>query len=153
MAARVLNDRFVNPSRKPGHNMETDIAMDHTIKAPKVLINGMGANKTQKAVQRVTCSVGGVQSICQSYDRNSGVTPNSTAHSRNTAKVDELCMVQDLKNLQPFKAVPGRCHATFSNIKSSPTLSIDWPAFYQWLDKHKKRMATWNAEKEDNSDD
>ena len=74
MAARVLNDRFVNRSRKPGHNMETDIAMEHTIKPPKVLINGMGANKTQKAVQRVTCSVGGVQCICQSYDRNSDLS-------------------------------------------------------------------------------
>ena len=153
MAARVLNDRFVNLSGKSGHNMETDIAMEHTIKATKVLINGMGANKTQKAVQRATSSVGGVQCICQSYDKNSDVTPNSTAHSRKTAKVDELCMVQDLNNLQPFKAVPGRCHATFSNIKSSPTLSIDWPAFYQWLNKHKKRMKTWNAEEEDDSDD
>ena len=133
MAARVLNDRFVNLSGKSGHNMETDIAMEHTIKATKVLINGMGANKTQKAVQRATSSVGGVQCICQSYDKNSDVTPNSTAHSRKTAKVDELCMVQDLNNLQPFRAVPGRCHATFSNMKSSPTLSIDWPAFYQWL--------------------
>ena len=104
-------------------------------------------------MQRATSSVGGVQCICQSYDKNFDVTPNSTAHSRKTAKVDELCMVQDLKNLQPFKAVPGRYHATFSNIKSSPTLSIDWPAFYQWLDKHKKRMATWNAVVEDDSDD
>ena len=153
MAARVLNDRFVNPSGKPGHNMETDIAMEHTIKATKVLINGMGANKTQKAVQRATSSVGGVQCICQSYDKNSDVTPNSTAHSRKTAKVDELCMVQDLQTLQPFKAIPGRCHATFSNIRSSPTLSLDWPAFYQWLNKHKKRMATWNAEEMDDSDD
>ena len=152
MAARVLDDRFVNPSGKPGHNMETDIAMEHTIKATKVLINGMCANKTQKAVQRATSSVGGVQCICQSYDKYSDVTPNSTAHSRKTAKVDELCMAQDLNNLQPFEAVPGRYHVTFSNIKSSPTLSIDWPAFYQWLDKHKKRMATWNAVEEDDSD-
>ncbi len=30
--------------------METEIAMEHTIKAIKVLINGMGANKTQKVV-------------------------------------------------------------------------------------------------------
>ena len=119
--------------------METDIAMYHTFEATKVLINGMGANKTQKAVQRATSSVGGVQCICQSYDKNSDVTTHSTAHFRKTAKVDELCMVQDLKNLQPFQAVPGRWYATFSNIKSSPTLSIDWPAFYQWLYKHKKK--------------
>lgn len=108
MAARVINDRFVNPSGKPGHNMETDIAMEHTIKGTKVLINGMGANKTQKAVKRATSSLGGVRCICHSYDKNSDITPNSTAHSRKTAKADGLCMVQDLKNLQPFKAIPGR---------------------------------------------
>lgn len=153
MAARVTHGRFANPSGKPGHNMETDIAMEHTIKATKVLINGMGANKTQKAVLRATSSVGGVQCICHSYDKSSNVTPNSTAHSRKTAVGDELFMVQDLKNLRPFKAIPGRCHATFSEIKNSPILSIDWPAFHQWLDKHKKRLATWNAEEEDQSDD
>ena len=153
MAARVIYGRFTNPSGKPGHNMETDIAMEHTIKGTKVLINGMGANKTQKAVQRATSSVGGVQCICHSYDKCSNVTPNSTAHSRKSALGDELCMVQDLKNLQPFKAITGRCHASFSDIKSSPTLSIDWPAFHQWLHKHKRRMATWNAEEADQSDD
>ena len=82
MAARVIYGRFSNPNGKPGHNMETDIAMEHTIKGTKVLINGMGANKTQKAVQRATSSVGGVHCICHSYDKCSNVTPNSTAHSR-----------------------------------------------------------------------
>ena len=144
--------RFTNPSGKPGQNMEIDIAVEHTIKGTKVLINGMGANKTQKAVQRATSSVGGVQCICHSYDKCSNVTPNFTAHSRKTALGDELCMVQDLKNLQPFKAITGKCHASFSDIKSSPTLSIDWPAFHQWLENHKRRMATWNAEEADQSD-
>ena len=50
MAARVIYGRFSNPNGKPSHNMETDIPMEHTIKETKVLINGMGANKTQKAV-------------------------------------------------------------------------------------------------------
>ena len=52
MAARVIYGRFSNQNGKPSHNMETDIATEHTMKGTKVLINGMGANKTQKAGQR-----------------------------------------------------------------------------------------------------
>jgi len=109
MATRVIYGRFSNTNGKPSHNMETDIAMEHTIKGTKVLINGMSANKTQEPIQR-TSSVGAVHCICHSYDKCSNVTPNSTAHSRKTAPTDELCLVQDLKNLQSFKAKSGRCH-------------------------------------------
>ena len=65
MAARVIYGRFSNPNGKPSHNvnMETDIAMEHTTNGTKVLINGMGANKTQKAGQRARISVGEVHYI------------------------------------------------------------------------------------------
>ena len=63
MAVRVIYGRFSNPNGKPSHNMETDIAIEHTMKGTKVLINGMGANKTQKAGQRVRISVGEVHYI------------------------------------------------------------------------------------------
>ena len=99
LATRVTYGRFVNTARKKGHNLETDLAMEHTIKSTKNLINAMGANKTEASVQRATRAVSGVQQIVHSYDACSNVTPASTAHARKGADKDEQLMIADLMKL------------------------------------------------------
>ena len=99
LATRVTYGRFVNTARKKGRNLETDLAMEHTIKSTKNLINAMGANKTEASVQRATRAVSGVQQIVHSYDACSNVTPASTAHARKGADKDEQLMIADLMKL------------------------------------------------------
>ena len=57
MAKRVVYGRFFNTAGKQGRNIESDLAMEHTIKATKNLVNAMGAKKKKKAVQRATRAV------------------------------------------------------------------------------------------------
>ena len=142
MGKRVVYGRFFNTAGKQlGRNIEIDLAMEHTIKATKNLVNAMGANKTKKAVQRATRAVGGVQEIVHSYDKCSGVVPSSTAHTRKSSEKDEHQMISDLRKLRPFQSVPARCHSAFPDMVSSPILSINWAAFHAWLNKHRNRMA------------
>lgn len=111
--------------------MRLNLLMEHTIGGTKVLINSMGANKTKKAVLRSTSAVHGEQEIAFSYDQAACVTENSICHTRKSSVVDKQLMMEDLRKILPFTLVPGRCHASFPHIPSSPTKLIDWPKFHE----------------------
>ena len=107
----------------------------------KDVVNAMGPNKTQKAMERASKAAAGVQQIVKRLNEVSDVKRVSQAHSHKSMVEDELMMVQDLRKIRPFERKPGRKHAHFDKIQATPTSGVDMKSLFIWLEKHKKQIA------------
>ena len=67
----------------------------------------MGANKTKKAVERLTKASGGKRKIVENFGKISKVAPQSPCHTHKTSEKDEELVRQDLRRLRPIKKIPG----------------------------------------------
>ena len=52
-AQQLLNSRFINTCGIVGHNIESDLHMEHLNRLCKDAVQGLGANKMEKAISRV----------------------------------------------------------------------------------------------------
>ena len=141
MAHRIRWGRFVNWAGGKGKNIECDTAQEICNRERKNIVLGMGANKTFAAIIRASKSAAGIEKILTKFDCETGVCKKSSAHTSRSSHADEDIMIKDLKSLQPFNILPGRCHEHFKDIKSSPLVGMDMEKFCNWLDEHKKNLA------------
>ena len=58
LAEQLKWSRFINTHGHAGHNISCDLHMEHLNKLAKVAVDGLGANKTEKAIQRVGKAIG-----------------------------------------------------------------------------------------------
>ena len=72
----------------------------------KTVIKMMGANKTKKAVERLTKAFGGKRKIVGNFDKVSKVSPQSPSHTHKSSEKDEELVRQDLRRLRLFKKTP-----------------------------------------------
>ena len=72
LAEQVKWCRFVNVHGQCGRNISCDLHMEHLNRVVKTAIEGLGANKTEKAVQRVGKCVGKFIKIMDAYDEQTG---------------------------------------------------------------------------------
>ena len=72
---------FVNMHGLPGHNVSADLNMEHLNNEIKVAIEGLGANKSEKAIKRAAEAVGAVSKVLNSYDSALQVKKPSGKHS------------------------------------------------------------------------
>lgn len=134
-----------------GTNIEIDLLQENQNKALKKLIKGMGANKTNKAIERASKAVGGVQKIVENFHCQASVQPSSAAHSHKSSTADELQILEDLRKLKPFTIQAGRAHNSFPNVAADPFNCLDKVAFIKWLARHKKNILYHSpVEEEDN---
>ena len=57
----------------PGHNISCDLHMEHLNKLVKVSIEGLGANKSEKAIKKVAKAMGALSKTTESFDSEAGV--------------------------------------------------------------------------------
>ena len=106
----------------------------------KKLIKGMGANKTDKAIERASKAVGGVRKVMQNFDAQAAIHAKSTAHSHKSSSSDELKVSKDLRNLKPFTHQSDRKHTSFPSVSSNPLCDLEEVKFNGWLKRHKKNL-------------
>ena len=68
MAHQLVWSRTVNTHGRPGKNIPCDLHMEHLNRDCKTAIAGLGANITDKAVQRVGRCVGEMVNVTDNYD-------------------------------------------------------------------------------------
>lgn len=141
MAHRIRWGRFVNWVGGKGKNIECDTAQEICNQTCKNIVLGIGASKTSSAIVRASKSAAGVEQILTRFDAETGISKKSSAHTSRSSQADENMMIKDLQSLQPLHILPGRRHAHFQDIQSSPLVGIDMEKFYNWLDDHKKNLA------------
>ena len=98
----------------------------------------MGANKTEKAIERASKAFGGVSVIVEAFEKQVNIHPKSGSHTHKSSADDEKLISRDLRSLRPFKE-DSRSFETFVGISHDPTHSLDKIKFKEWIDRHKKK--------------
>ena len=124
MRLRILEGSFTNKHGGVGANVETDLIMEHSFRNRKYLIKGLGANKTEKAIQRVTMAADTVVDVCKSFNTALKVQTRSGKHSTIIQTADKQKVKDALGQLQPFQRQAGRDNCSF-NIPASPFTRVN----------------------------
>ena len=134
-------------------NIEIDLLQENRNADLKELIRMMGANKTEKAIGRMSKAVGGVRKIVDVFDEQASIRRKSSAHSHRTSSRDESKILSDLHKLKPFSFVGGRSHTSFVEISSDPLENLNEESFNEWLKRHQRNIALYFPTVEDTSTD
>ena len=130
----------VNWNGGDGKNIEIDLFQEVRNKDMKSLIKSMGANKTEKAIERASKASGGVKKTVEAFEKQVKLHHKSSTHSHKSSLEDEKIIMADLRSVKPFKQVEGRKFESFCGISSSPTSSLDEEHFISWIDRHKNNI-------------
>ena len=78
--------RFINTHGIAGHNISCDLHMEHLNRL--VAVEGLGANKSKKAITRVGKAIGTTSSTLDYFDTVNNVPAVSAAHSVKSSDKD-----------------------------------------------------------------
>lgn len=142
-AHRSIWNQTVNWKGGERRNVEADLMQENRNSDHKSGIKMMGANKTRKAVERLTKASGGKRKIVENYDEISKVAFQSTSHTHRSSDRDETLIRQDLRRLRPFKKMPGRRYPSFPEQHAHPLEKVNFVELHYWLTDHMQNMAKW----------
>ena len=138
--SRILEGAFVNKHGGRGKNVEADLVQEHSVRNGKDLIRGLGANKTDKAIERVTLAADHVEAVCRSFNDTLSMRRSSGRHSKKVSQ-DDLTTIQNVfKQVRPFHVTPGRSCLGFAGIKANPTDKINKAEFTEFLENNITRI-------------
>ena len=138
LAHQVLWDRFVNTRGGPGRNIPCDLYNEHIVRLVKGVISSMGANLTEKALQRAARSVSTLHSVCKQFDSESNVPIKTSTHSTRTDKLDVQKVMRAVQDNDLLTVTSGRSHGSFKTMRLNPLWNWDREGTLQWIEKKKK---------------
>ena len=124
----------------PGRDIEIDLLQENRNKDLKKQTKLMGANKTNKAIDRSSRVSGGERQIVENYDQQVKRGIHAPSHSYQSSVSDEKKILADLRTLKPFDTIPNRKHESFQEISSEPLATLDEIELAKWLSRHKKNI-------------
>ena len=123
--------RFINVHGLPHCNISCDLQMEHMNRTVKSAIEGLGANKSEKAIVRVGRSVGTLTKMLDNYDSEAGVASVSGKHSITTMEKDVREIVTLLSSTNIFST--SHSYKSFSKIKSNLIRKLDEKNVRGWI--------------------
>lgn len=155
MTHKIIHGQFVNWRGGEGKNVANDLKQEHFVKDHKAALKGLVANKTLKAVERVTKSSCGLKQISNNFDKECHIAPDYSLHTSLSKQEDEKEMIELVHNQRPFMFTSGRKYSAFPSISKSPLDQLDVVKLDAWLTRHKKELATcrFSGVTEDDNDD
>lgn len=130
---QLIWSRFVNTHGQPGHNIECDLHMEHLNRLCKNAIKSMGANKTEKAIQRAAKAIGKTSAVVDNFNRISKLSPTSNKHSSPNVSKDRDLIIKELVNNKVFKVIEGRKHESFKNIRNGIMTEGNESRLKEWI--------------------
>ena len=140
-AHEVIWSQFCSTQGGPGHNLSCDLRMEHFNNEMKKATNAMGANKTPKAVQRISQATAGIEAVANTIDKISFVPKRSCAHTYKATASDERAIIHLLQDLKPFDCSTAREHSNFKDISFSMLNKLDMNKFCDWIKKSQKKLS------------
>ncbi len=131
LAEQVKWCRFVNVHGKPGRNISCDLHMEHLNRIVKTAIEGLGANKTEKAVVRAGKCVGKFGKILYAYDKQAGVAAVSGKHSKPSHLKDLHEIVKQLLEADVLDTT--QVHKSFSNLQPNLIRRLSQNNLKDWI--------------------
>lgn len=98
----------------------------------------MGANLTEKSLQRAARSVTTLNAICKQFDKVTNVPVPTSAHSTRTDKSDVQKVLKAVQDNSLLMISPGRKHKGFSAMKLNPLSKWNEDDTIAWIEKKKK---------------
>ena len=123
-----------------GRNIPCDLHNEHVNKLLKGVIVNMGANLTEKALQRAARSISALQLICKKFDHESGVLVGTQTHSTRSDRQDIVKVTNAVIRNNLLTVIPGRKHSAFLNMSMNPLWNWDTTKTRHWIEKKKKEM-------------
>lgn len=104
---------FINMHGVAGHNISCDLHMEHLNPLTKVAVEGLGANKSEKAITRVGKAIGTMSITLDHFDTVNNVPSVSGAHSVKSTDKDLHKIINQLVKSKVFNIQPGQSHKSF----------------------------------------
>ena len=130
---QLLWGRFINIHGLPAQNIPCDLFMEHLNRVCKEAVNGLGANKTPKGLDRIGKIVGTLDEVLRNFDKDNSISERSGKHKVASIKKDLNTVVKVLIDESVFKYSSGRYHPTFRNIKRNPIAHLDHESLLSWM--------------------
>jgi len=102
LAEQIKWSQFINVHGLPGHNISCDLHMEHVNRMVKIAIEGLGANKTTKAIAKAAKAIGVLSEITESFDLKVGINAPSDKHSSRQMTEDLQKIVKQLLECDVF---------------------------------------------------
>ena len=131
-------DRFVNTHGRAGMNIPCDLYNEHVNKLLKHIIGGMGSNLTEASLHRAARSVTTLESICKTFDRQSGVPVGTHAHCTRCDKQDVSKVLNTVLHRELLEVICGRSHSAFKRIRLNPLWNWDTAKTIAWIKKKRR---------------
>lgn len=121
-------------------NIEIDLLQENRNKDIKKSIKGMGANKTDKAIENASRAAGGQRKVVENFDVQINRAFSSSSHTHRSTAADESKILADLRTLKPFTNEPNRMHDSFPNVLPDPLATLNQAELETWLTRHKRNL-------------
>ena len=133
LAEQLKWSRFINTHGLLGHNISCDLHMEHLNRQAKIAIDGLGANKSQKAIQRIGKAIGTLTGTLDKFDTANNVPDVSGHHSVRSSEKDLCRVINQLVKSEVFDTKPGRTHKSFPNMKTNSIRTLSEKELKQWM--------------------
>ena len=98
----------------------------------------MGANLTEKALQRAARSITTLDHVCKQFDNESLVPITTSPHSTRSDTPDVRKVVDAVLHNNLLTIVDGRSHRSYRTIRLNPLWNWNKQKTIEWIDKMKK---------------
>ena len=136
--------RFVNTQGGKGRNLPCDLYNEHVNRLYKQLIANMGANFTESASTHAARAVSSLERLALGFERQTGIHPEATAHSRKSDAKDVHIVVEVVLKARILEVIHKRCHSKFPDFSPNPLDRIDRDKMMKWIEKKQNSKALCN---------
>ena len=130
---QLLWSRFINTHGLPGRNIECDLHMEHLNRICKNSIKGMGANKTEKAIQRAAKAIGKSSAVVDNFTHVTKCASTSQKHSSPDIMKDRDLILKELISNNVFDKITGRNHASFPKLSNTVMMDVGEKKLTDWI--------------------
>lgn len=124
---------FINSRGLPAHNISCDLFIEHLNRVCKEAINGLKANKTPKALVRVSKVVGKLDDVIKNFNEDNSIGKTSGRHKYASHRKDVKTVVNVLQHEKAFKYSSQRFHPSFPNVVRNRMQFINNEQLLSWM--------------------
>ncbi|XP_062604516.1 uncharacterized protein LOC134266312 [Saccostrea cucullata] len=124
LSMRLRLSSFVNPHGIKGGNKPADMQQENNILVLKDVIKGLGAHKTNNAMERASAAAPVIAETVDNHISNLGCHMRRGVHCTKDKSEDVKHLVDILGTVEPFKVVENRKMVSFSSFRRNPFSTI-----------------------------